>query len=71
MKQAKHVNVFRIRVRGQEPAGVAGIKIQRGSDLLQVSGADDCPRLVAGRIQGRQKHSGKDCNDRNYYEELY
>ena len=40
-------------------------------NLLEIAGAADGASFVHCGFQRRQKHTGKDCNDRNYHEEFY
>ena len=50
---------------------ISQIPYDRQGELLETVDAGNRPRLFTRRIQRRQKHSGKDCNNCNYHEELY
>ena len=52
-------------------AVVRSVHCNTKPDLLEISGAADRICLCSCHIQGGQKHAGKDCDDRNYHEELY
>ena len=57
--------------RRQTVVVIPEIGIETDCELLEIVDTADRSRLVSRRIQRRQKHPGKDGDDRNYYKELY
>jgi len=50
---------------------VGEIHMECHPELFEIGGAAAGTRPLTGRIQGREKHSGKDRDDRDHDEELY